>query len=378
MKITAIYSYPGPASFVETVVHSLQQSKSVIILSPTHGMPKGCLEAIQKVYLEREAGRWKNLPKSDSAPIDNLLNAFSERSSPVSFPHIQELIDLDSFKNTVISIGTINDKQWSNWSPLVIQFAELNKNIDELIRSRFICILQTNSRAMLSLSDVLLKFVHWDGVIDLLDMTVFAHSIFKYKAWGPVKKELAISICTELAQWDVELCEILSNRSFEELLSPYSILEEVGKFRGWNLCDSSTQDELWQAGIIHSFNGSNHYHSSYCVLNGNIKVIEKRLWKAQMKVLFPYLEIQRQKFLEEYGHKLLLPHVTSNGEVIENLYDLELGHIDYQLHTNYDISNQKIRKVIRRLKEIRNSLAHSRAIPSEQFAPEIFDMQTFT
>lgn len=335
-------------------------------------MPDGCLEAIGKAYSDKRIGKFKNLVQIYNDPLKFLFSVFSESHQDRSFLHIKELVNLAEFKNTVISLGIINDEQWTVWKPFIEDFSEINRSLDELDRSSFIGIVQSRAPINTPAGDILLKYINWDGTIELFDMTIYAQSLIKERAWSFIKKELAISLCSEISQWDVELCEVLAEEALESLLSPFNILREVALARGWDKYVDFSSDELLQVGILRSFNGLLQHHSAFLALRGKEKEVNKRLWKAQMKVLFPYIEIQRQIFLETFGHKMILPHITPHGEKIEILYDLELGHINNQLTTNFWIADHRTKSIISQLRDIRNSLAHGRAIPAHKFNPEIF------
>ena len=47
--------------------------------------------------------------------------------------------------------------------------------------------------------------------------------------------------------------------------------------------------------------------------------------------LMPYIEEQRQDLLNRYRTSLWVPFTTKNNELIEDVFNLEIGHIEYQL-----------------------------------------------
>jgi hypothetical protein len=75
-------------------------------------------------------------------------------------------------------------------------------------------------------------------------------------------------------------------------------------------------------------------------------------------VLLPFVEERRQELLARLRHHFEVPFRTANGEVIEDVRDLEIGHIEYQLATR----GRAVPPEVRLLKRIRNCLAHQETV----------------
>ena len=91
--------------------------------------------------------------------------------------------------------------------------------------------------------------------------------------------------------------------------------------------------------------------------------IDRLIWKAEVGVLLPYIEEQRQILLDRYARNLTVPFLTTQGVMIDDVHDMEIGMIHYQLRDNLAIPAET-RAVIKNLKEARNSLSHLEAIKS--------------
>ena len=60
-------------------------------------------------------------------------------------------------------------------------------------------------------------------------------------------------------------------------------------------------------------------------LRGNERAISRLIWEAEIAVLMPYIEKLRQRLLETFGKLLKGPFTTKSGEVLTDIYDLEIG-----------------------------------------------------
>ena len=96
--------------------------------------------------------------------------------------------------------------------------------------------------------------------------------------------------------------------------------------------------------------------------------LQERLWEAQIKVIFPLVERQRNVLVQKYQREIegLLPIVAAYGEEFLEASEVELGILSYlagsgQIQLQYE-DVEKLNK----LKNARNVLAHIRTLPQEE------------
>ncbi len=106
--------------------------------------------------------------------------------------------------------------------------------------------------------------------------------------------------------------------------------------------------------------------------------IERRIWKAQMQILFPLIELERIKLIEKWedniSRALQENRITQYGKQIYEPFDVELGTLDYYMHkyqeggrwTYISINDATDRRRIEFLHECRNILAHVGCCSTEQ------------
>jgi hypothetical protein len=87
------------------------------------------------------------------------------------------------------------------------------------------------------------------------------------------------------------------------------------------------------------------------------RTFQRRIWNAEVGVLLPFVEEQRQDILVRFAGVLRVPAMTRFGEAITDIRDREIGHIESQLAKNPAVSNS-IRQLLTQLRKIRNALSH--------------------
>ena len=81
--------------------------------------------------------------------------------------------------------------------------------------------------------------------------------------------------------------------------------------------------------------------------------------------MFPFVEEQRQNVLTRLTGFLQVPFRTRFGEVIDDVRDLEIGHIEAQLRRANPHADSELLQLVQRLREARNRLAHRETLPLE-------------
>ena len=87
----------------------------------------------------------------------------------------------------------------------------------------------------------------------------------------------------------------------------------------------------------------------------------ERIWAAQVSVLFPLVERERRRLLEDHRDTWRLPHVRKDGQEIQDLEKLEIGDMAAQARMIRSLGGEK--KRIDWLHRVRNDLAHLDVVP---------------
>ena len=114
-------------------------------------------------------------------------------------------------------------------------------------------------------------------------------------------------------------------------------------------------------------------HVLWYYQNGYISEIKHRVWAAQVQILFPIIEFERESIIRKWEAliKAALEEEETKqyGEIIKEPIDVELGTLCYMMARENGvlyIPDENARRRIRFLHECRNLLAHASCCTSEQ------------
>jgi hypothetical protein len=184
---------------------------------------------------------------------------------------------------------------------------------------------------------------------------------------------LKAALCTELAQWDLALCDDLSRRSIPYLLRPASLLVGYAKSLKWEtVATDETEDILWRHGILQTYGGRKRLHNAWHALHGRLEEIQSAIWRAELKVLFPFVEEQCLRIIQRHVNYLRVPHVRKDMSVLNEVLDFEIVDVDYQFQENAAVP-RPLREYVRKLWLMRNKLAHRTCLDPAMLVPQVLD-----
>jgi hypothetical protein len=211
-----------------------------------------------------------------------------------------------------------------------------------------------------------LAVIRYSDMIKRYDLTLF-NSIYLNRekgAYSPTWQQYSAVMCSLLCNTDAETSQAFMeqcNFAVEEPIVGMQIIAEDGMYlrRG----------------------ESNDQHILSLVRKNNTDAIGAQIWKAQLQVLFPMLEIERVSFVDHY-HQQIQEALSERyydfktgrsqlifqfGDVISDPDDAELGTIYRMTKLKRDadtsqyllyIPDEKSRSRIELLHDLRNALAH--------------------
>ncbi len=147
----------------------------------------------------------------------------------------------------------------------------------------------------------------------------------------------------------------------EDLLNPYDHLGGLAQEWGWDKYYDAGGDPEWAEGMCQRIEQKQIMHSCWCALSDHFEV-RRRIWHAQLRVLYPFLEEQRLVILQRINPKHILPFEDLYGNRIYDPEDLEIGHIEHLIRTKAMNKYSHLLSRISDLKEIRNLLAHRKIV----------------
>lgn len=368
---------PGPYSFVEGVLNSLRTGKSAVVCLPD-GSPLEIQQVIEAGLDGTFESRVLALKDGDSASSNRPETLLFERYLPgaaLDVPRTAgELAQNSDFQGYLVWLINPCEEAWDCWSNFLYQYSDFSRRRSLVERSLFCVILQGEIALRPPDEDVCLSVHRWDDSVEHLDMLQFVTTLLRDKNEKGLQRELVGHIVTELALWDPLLAKALVGKSLEELLNPIELLKQYGtEKQNWGRFLPDAEEVCWSIGVQHRMDRKNRLHSAMAAILGHHRELDHRLWKGQIRTLYPFIEEQRYELIEKCRSALKVPY-QSQFALVEDYRDLELAHIEVQL-SRAGRGFRKLLPYVRCLKKARNHLSHFEVVPYHLLVKMI---QTYT
>ena len=164
----------------------------------------------------------------------------------------------------------------------------------------------------------------WDGVIDEVDLMLFASERLRSRAGSSLARQLLAISVSRAARWDFDTAASLLDEGERAILAPLETLRQIAR-------------RMWSAQVA-------------------------RMWSAQVAVLMPRIEELRH---ESVQHNLadIKYRMRRHGMDDGDPHHLELGELT-KLFKNSG-GHWRLRNSLFRLRDLRNRLAHLSPLPPD-------------
>ena len=208
-----------------------------------------------------------------------------------------------------------------------------------------------------------LKSISYEGNISANDIQVFNEFILNEEhgsdeLWNNYIAAVTACLCDQ----DAEISELLIRTNNFKSEPPECGLQRI-------------------AGMPEYQRRGGDEHSSHIlalVRNNDENEINRRIWVAQVKILFPIIEMERNAIIQKYKtnieYALQYNDIEQYNEKLVYPEDVELGTLIYMMHNNAPnseykmlyISEQEVKDRIHFLRECRNTIAHAKICNPQQ------------
>lgn len=362
------WQLPEPARFVKRLVQDFHDGKNVVIGLPEHA-PAQLTAAVRAQVTHTERRFWEVLSLSgplSARPLDLLFTRFGTNAAPGAVRNAATLVELSSLTAHLIWIEGMTTALWPAWRSFLTEYAHVCRSQPQAIRPVFGVSVVGALAPNMPASDTCLSTHQWQGAVDQLDMLLYASSIFPNRRIAATQRRVVIAMVAALALWDPDVCDCLIRASPHDLARPAAVLRDLAGRRGWTERRNPTLS--WEHGTVAIIDGRKHVHAALLALHDPDKELQARIWRAQVGVIFPLVEEKRRDLIATLRPMLGVPFATSFG-IVEDLCDLEIGHIESQLIASGVPIAPGTRQLIQRLRQIRNALSH--------FEPVSLDLLSF-
>jgi hypothetical protein len=361
------WQLPGPNRFLERIRESLRNGENVLVFFPLF-IPGGFKESLRDILVGgyRQFEEYEPRSNTTSTVAPELIKYYLPETDPAERWGANTLTQSDEFCGRTIWIKIDEDSQWKRWRSFITDYAHACRHRDSFDRSVFLIVLCGISPPVpASIEDVFLRQFTWNACIDYFDILLYAAEKTIGHSDSELQRKLRCSLISHLALWDATMVEILADLSLRKLHQPQDIFLDICKQRGWE--NEEISSFQWEYGLINRFrNESEAIHSAVLVAHDDWE-LNDRIWRAQIGVVFPFIEGQRRNFIKRYGNRLKIPHQRKEtDDVVYNVFDLEFGDIAYQFRkhvVNETGMNPQMPDLVSRMATSRNELAHMRPLP---------------
>jgi len=352
------WQLPGPNSFLNKIINDIRDGRNVILCLPEH-LPAGMDYGIRNCLDESERFSWCTIKiENNDSPYEKILSFFGLRDAITIGNQFEYLCNVESFMGRVIWLQNLNEINWVFWKDFLIQYEQACRSVPLIKRTIFLVPLVGKICKKAPEEDVCLSKRKWYGVVDSFDMLIFVNEMLREKEIPHLLKKLTVSVISSISLWDPKLASYFMNFDNKYIFKPNLVLEEYAKEMKWTADTNRDLSYGWDSGKINLIDGERKLHSAVLAINKDYREISKRIWNAEIGIMFPFVEERRQEILTILKDVLYVPFKTRFGEIIDDWKDLEIGHIEKQISSDNIPVSYELKRLISVLREIRNSLSH--------------------
>lgn len=350
----------GAHTVVDRVAMALLENKMVILKVPSD-LPwrYPMRSAIQSAFNERADARDVVIETLDA--VDNnpsnlepgrfILQHYASSAIKAGFREkarirIQDYIsDRNVIRNRIIWVKGLDEKSAGKW----IQFC---RGFSPRSATDGLFVLEVHGNIS-SIESSHIQYIDFDDCVSSYDVQQFNSFILDEQKQETINWKRYISTVTAaVCGVDAEVSEMLiqlTNFRIETAIEGLRHVDSLGEFdrRGADI---------------------NSTHPLRHIRNNNFAELQHRIWTAQIQVLFPMIELERQSLTQKWNNAikeaLATQQIEQFGTILTDPAEVELGTLCYMMSCKVGsnrllyIPEEQDRKRIRFLHNCRNKLAH--------------------
>ena len=350
----------GAHTVVDRVAMALLENKMVILKVPSD-LPwrYPMRSAIQSAFNERADARDVVIETLDA--VDNnpsnlepgrfILQHYASSAIKAGFREkarirIQDYIsDRNVIRNRIIWVKGLDEKSAGKW----IQFC---RGFSPRSATDGLFVLEVHGNIS-SIESSHIQYIDFDDCVSSYDVQQFNSFILDEQKQETINWKRYISTVTAaVCGVDAEVSEMLirlTNFRIETAIEGLRHVDSLGEFdrRG---ADINSTHPLWH------------------IRNNNLAELQHRIWTAQIQVLFPMIELERQSLTQKWNNAikeaLATQQIEQFGTILTDPAEVELGTLCYMMSCKVGsnrllyIPEEQDRKRVRFLHNCRNKLAH--------------------
>jgi hypothetical protein len=261
-------------------------------------------------------------------------------------------------KRGLIIVKNLKPSNWSSWSSFVENYhRRLSAQSPFAAESiRFLLLCRGIAEDALRPYGVDLKIILYKGRVGLLDTEQYCAFSFGIDNSNITEQRVKAAVIAQLALGDKGLADWLCDKDLSSILSPLHILKKLADQRRISVGTARS----WHSGTEDMIEGKVTDSSLLLAATDDGRGLDNRIWKAQLKVLFPYIEERRCEFVTLIRDHLSLPREA-------NLSEFEFARLAWFIGEHQKKEEQRGLQtyidIAGAFGKVRNCLAHQKHAP---------------
>ena len=324
--------------FVENISESINSGYSVILQLPKYVPWYASMMEIVNSYIMRDNSTRSFKKECDQGiePGEYLINKFCKQEvrahyrPGIGYPRFLAQIKEITLNQSILWVSEVDAVQVKRWHSFITDYNKaLEKN-----KTGGLFVIETNDISLLKETKGI-KLISYDDSIEEYDNYVFNMLAAAELKESKLFKQYLSEAVSSMLPDDIELASICISMGRKFLNNPIDKIRKAAK------------DNYRSDGTVFDVKESDEQ-------------LKDRLWRAQIKIIFPLIEEHRNSVISKYKNQIepLLPLRAAYGEEIDVVSGVELGTIAFLVTTGKIMVDANDSDKIRLLKNMRNTLAH--------------------
>ncbi|MDR0581322.1 MAG: hypothetical protein LBG04_04415 [Holosporaceae bacterium] len=376
-------SITGPVNLVAHTVHALRTRNTVLLRVP-EDVPwrKEMRMATEALLRDAEENLLISyIDCQDECPEVSNIGDFLLGKFAISDPNVrngyrqaskqsigQYILEKEVLKNRVLWIKGINEDRLSAW----VSFCN-NYKTESINQGLFV--LECYSGDFNNSLSAHLTQIKYDDFVSNYDSLLFDNLLLANTDHSLIWKKYIAAVAFSLCGADVEVSEYFIYNIDFSTVEPVTALLEI-----------SEQEKFANRKAMEHLNPD---HPFSLIRTKQHEELTKKLWEAQLQVIFPMIELERLRFTSQYQNEIegilqteywsprdgQSKRIFQHGELLLKAFDVEIGTLYQMQHLRKNdarneyylyLPNENDREHLSLLYEMRNALAHIKTCSLEQ------------
>jgi len=199
--------------------------------------------------------------------------------------------------------------------------------------------------------------IDWKDAVRRLDMHLYAAQLLTNRSMSLLERELCTTMTREIAAWCPDVAEQMAEAGPQQSFQPIPILRCLAEQRQW----TETTPASWSHGTLNYQYGIGVLHAALAAARGDVREIDRRLWRAQLEVLFPILEQLRAQLALRYSGQLRAIVDDAPEPAPSDPLEWDIGPLAHRLVTAPNVRGAH-RRLAAAMRDLRRPLAHLRPV----------------